>query len=148
MNLFTKQKQTYRFCKQTYDYEKGMSQRGVNQKLGMNTYTEEVKWSEVAQSCRPLCDPMGCSPPSSSIHRIFQARIVQWVAIAFSRGSSWPRDRTQVSSTAGRRFTVWATREAWTHTLLFIKQITNKNLLYSTGNPTQYSVITYTRKES
>ena len=49
---------------------------------------------------------------SDSIHGIFQARILKWVAISFSRGSSQPRDQTQVSRTAGRRFTVWATREA------------------------------------
>ena len=47
----------------------------------------------------------------SSVHGIFQARVLEWVAISFSRGSSWPRDRTQVSRTVGRRFTVWATRD-------------------------------------
>ena len=45
------------------------------------------------------------------MHWIFQARVLKWVAISFSRGSSWPRDRTQVSRIAGRRSTVWATRE-------------------------------------
>ena len=59
-----------------------------------------------------LCDPMDCSPTGSSVHGIFQARIEQWVAISFSRGSSQPMDRTQVSHTAGRRFTLWASREA------------------------------------
>ena len=68
--------------------------------------------SEVAQSCPTLCDPVDCSPPGSSIHGILQARILEWVAISFSRGSSWPRDRTQVSLIAGRRFNLWATREA------------------------------------
>ena len=68
-------------------------------------------WSEVAQSCPTLCNPMDCSTPGSSIHGIFQARVLEWVATAFSRGSSWPRDRTQVSLIAGRCFTVWATRE-------------------------------------
>ena len=53
---------------------------------------------------------MDCSPPGSSVHEIFQARILEWVAISFSRGSSQPRDRTQVSCTAGRFFTDWATR--------------------------------------
>ena len=48
----------------------------------------------------------------SSIYGIFQARILEWVAISFSRGSSWPRDQTQVSHIAGRCFTLWATREA------------------------------------
>ena len=53
--------------------------------------------SEVAQSCPTLCDPMDCSPPHFSVHGIFQARVLEWVAISFSRGSSRPRDQTQVS---------------------------------------------------
>ena len=44
-----------------------------------------------------LCDPLQCSPPDSCVHRILQARILEWVAISFSRGSSWPRDQTRVS---------------------------------------------------
>ena len=55
---------------------------------------------------------MDCSPLGSSVHRILQARILEWVAISFSRGSSQPRDRTQVSRIAGRCFNYWATREA------------------------------------
>ena len=66
----------------------------------------------VSQSCPTLCDPMDCSPPHSSIHRILQARILEWVAIPFCKGSSQPRDWTWVSCIAGRFFTVWATREA------------------------------------
>ena len=58
------------------------------------------------------CDPMDCSPPGSSVQGISQARILQWVAISFSRGSSQPRDRTHVSCIAGGFFTIWATREA------------------------------------
>ena len=72
----------------------------------------EVKWSEFAQSCPTLCDPVGCSPPGSSVHGIFQAWILEWVAISFSSWSSRPRDRTHVSRIVGRRFTLWATREA------------------------------------
>ena len=67
--------------------------------------------SEVAHSCPTLCDPMDCSILRSSIHGIFQVRVLEWVAIPFSKGSSWPRDRTQVSHTVGRHFTIWATRE-------------------------------------
>ena len=59
----------------------------------------------VAQSCLTLCDPMDCSPPGSSVHGILQARILEWVAIPFSRGSSQPRGQTQVSCIAGRFFT-------------------------------------------
>ena len=54
----------------------------------------------------------GCSPPGSSVYGIFQARILEWVAISFSRRFSQPRDRTLVSYTAGRLFTNWAMREA------------------------------------
>ena len=60
--------------------------------------------SEVAHSCLTLGDPMDCSPPGSSVHGILQERILEWVAISFSRGSSQPRDRTWVSCTVGRRF--------------------------------------------
>ena len=66
----------------------------------------------VAQSCPTLCNLMDCSPPDSSVHGILQARIQEWVAISFSRGSSWPKDQTHVSYTADRFFTIWATREA------------------------------------
>ena len=65
----------------------------------------------VAQSCPTLCNPMDCSLPCSSVHGIFQARVLEWAAISFSRGSSRPRDRTWASRIVGRRFTVWATRE-------------------------------------
>ena len=77
-----------------------------------STHTKsEVKMS-VAQSCLTLCDPMDCSPPGSSVHGILQARILEWAAFSFSRGSPWPRDEAQVSYVAGRFFTLWATREA------------------------------------
>ena len=59
-----------------------------------------------------LCDHMDCSPSASSVHGILQARILEWVAILFSKESFQPRDRTRVSYTAGRLFTIWATREA------------------------------------
>ena len=58
--------------------------------------------SEVPQSCPTLCDPIDCSPWGSSIHGIFQARILEWVAISFSSGSSQPRDWICVSRIAGR----------------------------------------------
>ena len=67
--------------------------------------------SEVAQSCPTLCDPMDCRLPGFYVHGIFQARILEWVAVSFSRRSSRPRDWTQVSRIVGRRFTVWSTRE-------------------------------------
>ena len=66
----------------------------------------------VAQFCLTLCNPMDCNLPGSSVHGVFQARILEWVAIPFSRGFSGPRDRTHVSCFAGGFFTTSATREA------------------------------------
>ena len=66
----------------------------------------------VSQLCPSLCNPMDCSPPGSSVHGILLARTLEWIAIPFSRGSSWSRDRTRVSCIAGRFFTIWATRVA------------------------------------
>ena len=76
-------------------------------------HNKSYTWqSEVSQSCPTLCDPVDCSPPGSSVHGILQARILEWVAISFSRGSFRPKDGTQVSCIAGRCFNLWATREA------------------------------------
>ena len=71
--------------------------------------------SEVAQSCPTLCHPVDCSLLGSSIHAILQARILEWAAISFTRGSSQPRDWTRVSHIAGRCFTLWATRVVITY---------------------------------
>ena len=83
---------------------------------------------EVAQSCLTLCDPMDGNLPGSTVHGIFQARILEWAAVSFSRGSSQPRDRTWISCIADRCFTFWATREAcvccWT-LLKFSHEINN-----------------------
>ena len=63
------------------------------------------------QSCPTLCNPVGCSPPGSSVHGISQARILEWVAISFSKGSSQPGNWTHISCIVGRRFfTTWAIR--------------------------------------
>ena len=59
-----------------------------------------------------LCEPMDCSPPVSSVHVNLQARILEWVAVPFSRGSSQPRNWTRISCIVGRFFTSWTTREA------------------------------------
>ena len=58
----------------------------------------------VAELFLTLCDPLDCSPPNCSVHGILQPIILEWVAILFSRVSSWPRDQTRVSHTAGRSF--------------------------------------------
>ena len=68
------------------------------------------------QLCQTLCDPMDCSPPGSSVHGILQARILEWVAISFSRRSSQPRDQTCISMSlalAGRFISTGATWEAF-----------------------------------
>ena len=66
----------------------------------------------IAQSSPTLWNAMDCSLPGSSVHRIIQPRIPEWVAIPFSSGSSQPRDWTQVSHIADAFFTIWATRVA------------------------------------
>ena len=63
----------------------------------------------VTQSCPTLCDPMDCSLQGSSVHGILQARILEWVVMPFSRGSSWPRDQTHISCIAGGFFTTSST---------------------------------------
>ena len=72
----------------------------------------------ITQLCPTSCNPVDCSPPGSSVHGILQVRILEWVAIPFFRGSSWPRGqihislmKTQVSCIAGRFFTISTTRE-------------------------------------
>ena len=82
--------------------------RLLMQRSAQETITVQVKWNEVAKSCPTLCNPIGCSLPGSSVHGIFQAIVLEWIAISFSRGSSQPRDRTRVSLIVDRRFTVWA----------------------------------------
>ena len=72
---------------------------------------EKVK-VKITQSCRTLWDPMDCSLPGSCVREILQARVLEWVAYPFSRGSSWCRIRTSISCIAGRFFTPWATRGA------------------------------------
>ena len=66
----------------------------------------------ITQSCPTLCNPVHCALPGSSVHGILQARILEWIAISYSRWSFQPRDWTWVSYLAGRFFTIWATRGA------------------------------------
>ena len=74
----------------------------------------QFSYSVVSNSLQPH----GLYLPDSSVYGILQARIRGWVAIPFSRGSSWPRDWTQISCIAGRFFTVWTTRE--THVIIIL----------------------------
>ena len=80
----------------------------------------------VAKSCPTLCDPMDCSRPGSSVNGIFQARILEWIAISFSKGSSPPRNWTWVSYIAGRFFTNWATKECLQKTVIIITNNNNR----------------------
>ena len=80
------------------------------EKKGVSQPSRKV---EFTQSCPTLCDPMDFSPPVSSVHGIFQVRILDLVAIFFSRGSSLLRDWTKFFCIAGRVFTSWATGEAF-----------------------------------
>ena len=93
----------------------------------------------VTQSCPTLCDPMGCSPPGSSVHGILQAWILEWVAVPLSRGSSPPRDRTRVSCIAGRFFTMWATNEAQANT----GDIRDAGSIPGSGRPLKEGIATH-----
>ena len=79
------------------------------QLVHMNTFKPITVARKVDHRC--LCNPVDCSLPGSSIYGIFQARILEWVVISFSRRSSQPRDWTRVSHIVRRCFTIWATRE-------------------------------------
>ena len=93
--------------------------------------------SLVTQSCPTLWDTMDCSPPGSSVHRISQARILEWVASSFSRGSPQPRDWTHVSCISRRILYCWATWEAHPPRGLKPKRWTKTNLLrtWENGSP-------------
>ena len=73
---------------------------------GLGEWWKVESESEVAQLCPTLCDPIDCSLPGSSARGILQARVLEWVAVSFSKRSSQPRDQTQVSHIAGRPFTI------------------------------------------
>ena len=77
---------------------------------------------KVTHSCPTLCNPT-----DYRVHEILQARILEWVAFPFSRGSSWPRNQARVSCIAGRFFASWATKEAQFLTILAVAQISNIN---------------------
>ena len=93
---------------QLQTYMHGQNQKHWQQQMPIRLWSNSE--SEVARSCPTLRDPMDGNLPGSAVHGIFQARILEWAAISFSRGSSQPRDQTQVSCIADRCFTVWAMR--------------------------------------
>ena len=95
---------------------------------------EKWKWSCSVMSNSLVTPWTVCSLPGSTIHGIFQARILEWVAISFSRRSSQPRDWTQVSHIVGSHFTIWATREVF-HRGVFIllRSLVNGDLVRCWG---------------
>ena len=107
----------YHLCQgsniQTTCLSPGMKVAVAFHSLINNSFWNSVHWSFfmhfsmlATQSCPTLHNPMDCSPPGSSVHGILQARILEWIAILFSRGSSWPSSRTQVSCITGRFFII------------------------------------------
>ena len=93
---------------------KGVHQGCILSPCFFNLYVEwKWKWSEVAQSCLTLCDPMDCSLSGFSVHGIFQARILEWVAISFSRDLPDPGIKPGSPALQADAFTLWATREAY-----------------------------------
>ena len=108
----------------------------------------------VTQSCPSLWQPCKCSLPGSSVHGISQAKLLEWVAISFSRGSSQPRDQTWVSCTAGRFFTIWATREAhWQSTIYPLASETRHIFFFHTTKrlcslPPAYTIASLRKKQS
>ena len=116
----------YHYCRNDYlNLKNNVEMDDTSITLAQCDFFIILKWSEseVSQSCLTLCNSLDCSLPGSSVNGIFQARVLEWVAIFFSRESSQPRDGSWVSCIAGRHFTIWATREAllyWTGALLRI----------------------------
>ena len=93
-----------------------------------------------AQLCPTLCDPRDYSPPGSSVHGISQERILEWVAISYSRGSSWPRDRTHISCIfcIGRQILYhWA---IWVINIIFIIKFTSTAISSHLSSVGTYSV--------
>ena len=113
---------------------------------------------EVTQLCLTLYNLMDCSLPGSSVHGIFQAIVLEWIAISFSKGSSQPRDQTQVSRIVDRRFTIWATREVhfwgshWQRSYFWVKILFPSQYIGEAGaaksrvNPTDFSAIDFTKE--
>ena len=99
----TQTKQKHLYFKRHYQESE---QRTYRRKISAN-HIFDRGLCLVTQSCPTVCDTMDCSPPGSSVHGIFQANLLEWIAISFSRGSSRPRNPTRVSCIVGRFFTDW-----------------------------------------
>ena len=117
----------------------GKQSIGLSLKLPKRRHmSRHILHLSVAQLCLTLCDPMDHSPPGSSGHGIFQARILEWVAIPSSRRWSRPRDRTHISCIGGRFSATWATKEA-----LFMPKVPPKmNETVSSYEEFKFSMLT------
>ena len=105
------------YCGQTLYWLSHQGRHYISYRITIQWFTSFKAYTPVivvlvAQSCLTFWDPTDCSPPGSSIHGSLQSRILQWMAIPFSRRSSWPRAQTQISCIAGRFFTTWAIRKS------------------------------------
>ena len=92
---------------------KGLSIRACNRNMGQWLFS-------CPHACVTLCNPMNCNLPGSSVHGIFQARILEWVAISYSRGSSWPRDGTHVPCVSWLASGIFTTSATWEAPSLFL----------------------------
>ena len=110
-STFGKLSSGHRTGKGQFSFQSQRKAKSKNVQTTPQLHSSHMLASEIAQLCPTLCDPMDCNLPGSSVHGILQARILEWVAISSSRGSSQPRDWTWVSCLVGRRFNLWATRE-------------------------------------
>ena len=111
----------------------------------MGSFPDTSLKVNITQSCLTLCDPIYCT-----VHGILQARILEWVAFPFSRGSSYPRDRTQVSCIAGRFYTIWATREAHSQMSVHLRKIRtrpSRTVLYQLSTSLKWERFWITKKE-
>ena len=102
--------------------------RSTNVGMYVCVYKVKVESRSVMSDSLP---PHDYSPPGSSVHGILQSRILEWVALPFPGGSSWPRDQSWVSHITGGFFTVWATKEVpYRYILLFMKFSNKPKLKY------------------
>ena len=105
------------------------------------TYTQWTTCCLVTKLCPTACDLMDCSPPGSSVHGILQARILEWVAISFPRGSSWPRGQTHVSCVShigGEFFTVELPGKPMMEYYLALKKEWNNAICGNMDGPRDY----------
>ena len=101
---FLKAKVALPGTKLEHSFLEKVPENGPKEKANLSEKIRKPLLRAVSQSCLTLCNPMNCSPPGSSVHRISQARILEWLAVLFFRGFSWPRDQTRVPCIAGRFF--------------------------------------------